>query len=81
MTNPLNIPELKCIIISMLDLKSIGSMIQVDRSTYQLVSSMSIYKELIICLNHIYIKGQKSQKIQVHVHRKNFCICLFEWLL
>jgi len=43
MASPLNIPELKCIIISMLDLKSIGSMIQVDWSTYLLVSSMTIF--------------------------------------
>jgi hypothetical protein len=53
MASPLNIPELKYIIINMLDLKSIGSIIQVDWGTYQLIRSMSIYKELIICLDYI----------------------------
>jgi len=75
MTGPLNIPELKRIIVGMLDLKSIGSMIQVDWE------HLSIGYQYV-CLQGVdylfgpYKKGQESQKI--HVHGKNFCIRLLQ---
>ena len=62
MTNPLNILELKYIIVNFLDLKSIGSMIQIDWTTYQLVSGMPIYKELKICLDYIKKCDQCEEK-------------------
>jgi len=46
MEHVLNIPELKCWIINFLDLKSIGMMMRVDRSTKYIIQKMPIYLEI-----------------------------------
>mgnify|MGYP001488287325 CR=1 FL=1 len=84
MTNPLNIPELKYLIIGMLDLKSIGFMNQVDWATNQLVTHMLIYRQLMICLDNIENntiefcwKPAFTEKIFVHACA-NSCMVLIE---
>jgi len=53
MTNPFDIPELKYMIINLLDLKSIGRMIQVNYVFKNFIQVMPIYLELQTCLNYI----------------------------
>ena len=51
MLNIFDINELKYIIISYLDLKSIILMMRIDHSTYQLIHEMPLYKQLIKCVH------------------------------
>jgi len=51
MANPLDVPELKYIIVNLLDLKSIGRLIQVGWDYKCFIQDMPIYEELMICLN------------------------------
>ena len=43
MINPLDIPELKYMIVNMLDLKSIGCMIQIDKANKEFIRDIPIY--------------------------------------
>jgi len=75
MTNPLEIPELVCMIADYLDLKSIGRIIQVNQTTNIFVRNMPIYVELLICfasmtkINDLYPTENDytlQQKIFIH---------------
>ena len=74
MTNPLDIPELKYMIISLLDLKSIGRMIQVNYVFKDFIQDMPIYLELQTCLNYIqhhpniYDKNTPREKKFLFLH-------------
>jgi Ankyrin repeat. len=61
MTSPLDIPELYTLIIANLDPKTICRMMSVDRFTHQLITGMSIYRELMSCLEHVK-KGNYKQE-------------------
>jgi len=51
--NPLDIPELKYMIVNMLDLKSIGRMVQVDKANKEFIKDMPIYVRLNSCIDNI----------------------------
>jgi len=53
MTNPFDIQELKYMIINLLDLKSIGRMIQVNWIFKNFIQDIPIYLEIQNCLNYI----------------------------
>jgi FOG: Ankyrin repeat len=71
MTNPFDIPELKYMIINLLDLKSIGQMVQINREFKDFIQDMPIYLELQTCLNCIQ-HGLKAYDKRYNFREKIF---------